>query len=268
MKFEISGKAAFAATGGRPFEADKPALVMIHGAGMDHTVWTLQARYFAHHGWSVLALDLPNHSGSEGPGLASIEEMADWVIAAIDAAGAGQAALVGHSMGALIALEAASRLGERALALLMLGVVPSMGVHPDLQKAADSGDDSAVETMISWSFGRRSHIGGNQVPGSWMSGAGFRVLERGLAASLGGDLAACSAYKGALEAAAKVSCPALILSGDEDKMTPAKMVKPLAEVLAKPSVAVLKACGHMMTIEQPDETLDAMRDFLKEAVNG
>jgi len=263
MRFEVNGKGAFAATGGRPFDPARPALICVHGAGMDHTVWALQTRYFAHHGWTVLALDLPGHGGSDGPALDSVEAMGAWVRQALTAAGGGdQAAFVGHSMGALAALEAAAGAGDDAVALVMLGVVPTMGVHPDLQAAADRGDHRAVETMIGWGFGRSMQIGGNRAPGSWASGAGLRVLERGLAGPLGSDLRASNGYAGALAAAARVRCPALILAGDDDRMTPARQAAPLAEALADARIVVLPRTGHMMSIERPDETLDAMRDFL------
>lgn len=262
MRFQVDGKAAFAATGGRPFDPAQPALVCVHGAGMDHTVWTLQTRYFAHHGWSVLALDLPGHGGSDGPALESVEAMGAWVRAALAAAGGRRAAFAGHSMGALAALEAAGATGDDALAVLLLGVVPTMGVHPDLQAAADDGDHRAVEQMIGWGFGRSMQIGGNRAPGSWVSGAGLRVLERGLAGPLGNDLRAANGYKGALEAAARVRCPALILAGDDDRMTPPRQAGPLVEALSDAKLVVLPRTGHMMSIERPDETLDAMRDFL------
>ncbi|NQW12276.1 MAG: alpha/beta hydrolase [Alphaproteobacteria bacterium] len=263
MRFDVDGKAAFAATGGRPFDPARPAMVFIHGAGMDHTVWTLQTRYFAHHGWSVLALDLPGHGESAGPALQTVLDMAAWSSRALAAVAGTRAAFVGHSMGALVALEAAALAGEAALALIMLGVVPVMGVHPDLQAAADAGDHRAVETMIGWGFGRPAQIGGNRAPGSWVSGAGLRVLERGLRGPLGIDLRASNGYGRALEAAAGVRCPALVIAGDDDRMTPSKGVGPLIEALVDARLTVLPATGHMMSLERPDETLDAMRDFLR-----
>lgn len=264
MKLTVEGIEAFAATGGRPFDPARPALVFIHGAGMDHTVWTMQTRYFAHHGWSVLALDLPGHGGSAGPALADVPAMADWVLKAAKAAGAEKFALAGHSLGALIALEAASLAGEDALAVMMLGAAAAMPVNPALQGAADTGDHGAVEAMIGWGFGRTAQIGGNRAPGAWMPGAGLRTLERGLKGALGVDLKASNGYAGALEAAGKVSCPVLIVAGDDDRMAPLKGAKALAGAFADARLAVLPATGHMMSIERPDETLDTLRDFLKD----
>jgi len=117
MKLSVNGLEAFVATGGRPFDASLPTVVFLHGAGFDHTAWALHDRWFAHHGFAVLAPDLPGHGRSEGPPLPSIGEMADWAIALLDAAGVDGAHLVGHSMGSLIALEAAARHPERVTAL-------------------------------------------------------------------------------------------------------------------------------------------------------
>lgn len=263
MKLTVDGIEAFAATGGRPFDAARPALVFVHGAGMDHTVWTLQTRYFAHHGWSVLALDLPGHGGSGGPALADVPAMAAWVLKAVAAAGADRFAIAGHSLGALIALEAAATAGDKALGLMMLGAAAAMPVNPALQGAADKGDHGAVEAMIGWGFGRPAQIGGNRAPGSWVSGAGLRVLERGLKGPLGVDLRASNGYEGAVAAAGKVTCPVLILAGDDDRMTPLKGAKQLCGAFADARLAVLPATGHMMSLERPDETLDTLRGFLK-----
>jgi len=136
----VDGNQVFAATGGRPFDAAQPAVLFIHGAGMDHTVWALQARYFAHHGRSVLAIDLPGHGRSGGTLLRSIGTMASWIIKLMDAAGLQSAALAGHSMGALIALEVAAAAPARARSLALLGVAERMPVHPDLQAASPPGD--------------------------------------------------------------------------------------------------------------------------------
>lgn len=268
MELKVDGKTVYAATGGRPIESGKPIVLFLHGAGMDHTVWSMQTRYFAHHGWSVLAVDLPGHGRSEGPVLDDLGDLADWSRAVVAAAGGkasgGEAAVyAGHSMGALIALEAAARAGDQALGLMLLGVVPHMAVHPDLQKAADARHHGAVETMIGWGFGRPAQIGGNRAPGSWVAGAGLRVLERGLAGPLGADLRLCNAYEGALEAAAKVRCPTLLLLGADDRMTPPKAAAPLVDALADAKAVLMPATGHMMTIERPDEVLDAMRDYMK-----
>lgn len=264
MKFDVAGREAFAATGGRPFDGALPAILMLHGAGMDHTVWSMQARYFAHHGFSVLAVDLPGHGRSAGPVPESISAFADWCLAALDAVGAGEVMVMGHSMGALIALEVAARLGARAKGLALLGAVPEMKVHPDLLNAARTGNHAALETMVGWSVGKRAQIGGHRAPGAWVCGASMRLLEAGDYAVLATDLAACDAYSAALTTAAAVTCPALVLSGSDDKMTPAKLARPLMDALPDARTFVLPQAGHMMMIEQPDEALDVLAGFFGE----
>lgn len=262
MNLSVDGKTAFVSTGGRSFDPQRPMIVFLHGAGFDHTVWTLQARYFAHHGRAVLNVDSPGHGRSAGPPLVTIEALADWVLKLLDAARAPKAALVGHSMGALVALECAARAPARVWALALLGVAAKMPVHPDLQRAAAANDHVAVDLVTSWGFGRWAHLGGSSVPGAWMMGSATRLLEHAPAGALAAGLAACNAYSGALAAAAKVLCPTLLLLGVMDRMTPPAGARDLATRIAEARTVILPQAGHMMMIEQPDATIDALVDVV------
>ncbi len=262
MDLTVAGQHVHAGTGGRAFDPDLPLIVFLHGAGLDHTVWALPARYFAHHDQSVLAVDLPGHGKSEGKALTSITALANWVVKLLDEVGAGKAALVGHSMGALIALQTAARHGQRVRALALLGAAPKMPVHPDLLSAAEANDHVAFDLMTSWGFGPAGHLGGARVPGSWLMGGGERLLERIKPGVLHTDLAACNAYDQGLEDAAKVACPAVVIMGSDDKMTPARAGAKLAGAIPGAQAIVIPACGHMMLAEKPDETLDALRSVL------
>ncbi len=263
-EFSVDGRAVFAATGGRPFDAALPAVIFIHGAGMDHTIWALQTRYFAHRGRTVVALDLPGHGRSEGPELGSIEELAAWLGRFIEAAGVGEVSLAGHSMGALTALECAASLGGRLRALALLGAAAAMPVHPDLLAAAAADDPLAFELITSWGHGRIGHRGGNRAPGLWLLGGGVRLLQRSSSGVLHHDLIACNTYQEArgLEVAARVACPSLVLLGAQDRMTPAKAGHKLAAVMPGVRVVELDDCGHMMMAEKPDETLNVLREVL------
>lgn len=262
MNLTVDGSEVFAATGGRPFDAGLPAVVFLHGAGMDHTVWALQTRYFAHHGRTVLAVDLPGHGRSAGAPLKSIEDMAAWVVRLLDAAGLGATALAGHSMGALIALAVAGKAPGRVRALALLGAAPRMPVHPDLLAAAEANAHLAVDLVTSWGHGQAGHLGGNRAPGLWLMGGAERVLERSAPGVLYNDLAACNAYAGAAEAAAKIACPCRVIAGAGDRMTPAKAGARLAEAIAGADFTLIEGSGHMMMLETPDETLDALRLIL------
>lgn len=262
MEFTVADKAVFAATGGRPFDPALPAVIFVHGAGMDHTIWALQTRYFAHHGRSVLALDLPGHGRSEGPLLTSIEAIADWLGQVIEACGAGRVALAGHSMGALAAMECAARLGGRLTALALLGVAPAMPVHPDLLAAAQADDHQAFDLVTSWGHGATGHVGGNLAPGLWIMGGGERLLERAAPGVLYNDLTACNAYGNGLEAAKGVACSCKLVLGESDRMTPVNAGRKLGAAIPGAEVAVIPRSGHMMMVERPNETLDALTSVL------
>ena len=262
MDVEVAGKRAHAATGGVAFDASKPTLVFIHGAGMDHTVWALQTRYFAYNGWSVLAVDLPGHGKSDGPALSSIAAMADWIWHLVKAVGSDKAALVGHSLGALTALQAAAQAPDKTLKLALVGAAAAMPVNDDLLNATRDDPELANALIVSWAFGGRSQIGGTRAPGMWMTGSGLQLLARASDGVLHSDFNACNAFQVGLDSAAKVRCPALVLSGAEDVMTPVRAAKPLADALPDGQMTVIADCGHMLMIEQPDRTLDALKSFL------
>jgi pimeloyl-ACP methyl ester carboxylesterase len=256
------GRRLYAHNGGRAFDPALPTVLFLHGAGMDHTVWALQTRWFAHHGRNVLACDLPGHGRSPGPGLASIEAMADAVLAAAKAVRAERVALVGHSMGALVALEAAAREGSGVASLALLGMTPLMPVHPDLLAAAGRGEHKAIELIVGWALGAAAQLGGNPAPGLWLTAAATRLLERADPAVLAGDFAACDAYKGAAAAAARVRCPALLLLGADDRMTPPARAVEFARSFPAGRSTVLRGAGHMMMLEEPAATLAALQTIV------
>jgi len=258
VEFKVGRSRVFAATGGQAFNPDRPAVIFVHGAGNDHTVWHGPSRYFAYHGRSVLAFDLPGHGRSGGIALPTIEGMASWLVRAIDEIGIDRVAIAGHSMGALIALATAAALGERVTSLALLGVAKSIPVHPELLEAAQCNDHLAVDLITSWGFSRHSHIGGCRSPGLWMSGGGMRLLERIPDGVLGNDLSACKAYAGGEDCARRVACPTLLILGLHDLMTPPAGGAELAAEMSNARCVMLADCGHMMLVEKPDETLDAL----------
>jgi pimeloyl-ACP methyl ester carboxylesterase len=265
MLLKVDGRQVNAATGGRTFDAAKPLIVFLHGAGMDHTVWQLPARSFAWHGYSVLAPDLPGHGRSEGPALSSVAAMAAWVAQLLDTAGVREAALVGHSMGGAIALDAAAALGERITRVALLGTAAAIPVHRDLLTAAREQPDTAYRMMTAWSFGARAKMGGNPAPGLWMTGAAMALFARNAAGVLATDLDACNAWKAGVDAAGKVRCPTLVLLGANDIMAPTKSGRALATLIAGSRTIAIEDCGHMMQAEAPDAVLDALIGFFAEA---
>src|SRR6059058_1585529 len=245
MQLSVNGIDTFVATGGREFDVSEPTIVLLHGAGFDHTTWALHSRWFAHHGFAVLAPDLPGHGRTAGPSLGSIADMADWTAALLDAAGAAKAKLVGHSMGSLISLETAARHPAKVSALGLIGTAATMTVGPDLLKAAEANDRSAIDMVSIWGLGFQAELGGSLAPGLWMHSGAQRVLEQCRPGVLFNDLSACNAYQDALTAAAKVTVPTTIILGERDVMTPARAGKALAAALPNSRTVVLRGAGHM-----------------------
>ena len=262
MDLIVDGQTVHSATGSREGGADEPVVIMIHGAGMDRTVWQLQARNIAFRKRRLLAVDLPGHGRSEGDPLETIADMADWITRFMDAGGIASATLIGHSMGALVALEAAARHPGRVEKLVLMGVAETMPVHPDLLNAARENKLLAPELIIFWGMDDSSKVGGHPEPGFWVRGVNQTLLELSRSGVLGVDLAACNDYDGGREAAAKTACPALFILGRQDKMTPAKKGAALAEAMADARTVVIEHCGHMMMNERPNEVHDAFKGFV------
>ncbi|MGH8850450.1 MAG: alpha/beta fold hydrolase [Casimicrobiaceae bacterium] len=262
MQLLVNAAPVYAYTGTRHFHGARPTIVFVHGAANDHSVWALQSRYFAHHGSNAVAVDLPGHGRSGGEALPSIAAIADWLAALLDALGAGRAALVGHSMGALAALEAAARHPARVRALALLGPAAPMAVSDALLDAARAGDHLACELMTGWALSAGSHLGGSRQPGVWMAGSALRLIERSGAGVLHADLDACHRYDNGLAAAAAVACSTLVICGQRDQMVPPKNAGPLLAALADKRVVTISGCGHSMMAEAPDAVLDALREFL------
>lgn len=263
MFITVDGEEVFASDGGAPFDSTQQSVIFVHGAGMDRTVWGQQTRFIAHKGYNVLAVDLPGHGKSSGSVLETIPAMADWLNRFTEAAGAGPAIFVGHSMGTLIALEAAGRRPDLCSGLILAGTSARMRVHPDLIAAAEANQILAPELMTAWGHGPHAHRGGNPASGVWLLGGGVRLLEAALPGVIANDLKACDTYEDALTAAEKVSAPTHILAARYDKMTPPKAAQPIVEAIQASALQVLEGAGHMMMMEAQQETRDFFLASLK-----
>ena len=262
MELTVSGRRCYAYTGGKPFDATLPCIVFVHGALHDHSVFTLLARWFAHHGHGVLAVDLPGHGRSAGLPLASVEAAANWLLALLDAAGVQQAALVGHSMGSLIALEATACAPERVTQLSMLATAYPMKVSPALLDTASDRPLEAIDMVNTFSHSTLAAKPSHPGPGSWLHGANRALMRRVQALQTGcnlfhHDFSVCDAYAGGLEAAARVRCPVTLVLGQGDQMTSPKQASALITALNARTVMV--RAGHALMTEAPDAVLRALQ---------
>jgi pimeloyl-ACP methyl ester carboxylesterase len=265
MQLSVQGRTAYAYTGGKPLDAALPCVVFIHGALHDHSVWTLLARWFAHHGHAVLAVDQPGHVRSAGPVLPDVEALADWVLALLDAAGVERAALVGHSMGSLIALEAAAHAPDRVTHLAMLGTAYPMKVSAALLDMARDSPLKAIDMTNAFSHSTFAAKPSYPGPGSWLHG-GNRALMRRVQAGQSEvnlfhhDFSVCDRYANGMQAAALVRCPVSLIVGEHDQMTSPKLTREIALAL-KAQVHRVPA-GHSMMSEAPDAVLALLRSAL------
>jgi len=261
MDLAVDGRRAFCYTASHALDPKKPTLVFVHGAGLDHSLFGLQSRYFGYHGRNVLALDLPGHGRSEGPPLPTIAAIADWVFGVLDAQGIAGASIVGHSMGALVALEAANRRPERVARIACIGVAYPMKVSQAFLEAARKNEQAAFDMETIWGHAPQVPFGGNPNPGMWMYGDSLARLARLAPGVLHAALKACNDYAAGLESATKVKCPALFILGERDQMTPSKAASALVKAVPGARAVALPS-GHSIMAEAPDATLDALIDFI------
>jgi pimeloyl-ACP methyl ester carboxylesterase len=264
MEFTVDGKKAFAYTAAHALERAKPTIVFVHGAGLDHSWFGLQSRYFGYHGFNVLAVDLPGHGRSKGPPLASIGALADWVMRLLDAAKIERASVVGHSMGALTALECAARHPKRVERVAFLGIAYPMRVSKAFLEAAKNNEQSAFDMDTIWGHAPQVPLGGNPNPGMWMYGDTLARLARLAPGVLHAGLKASNDYAAGLESAKKVKCPALLVLGRRDQMAPPRGAQELAAAIPGAHTVLLPPSGHSLMAEAPDATLDALIAFLRE----
>ena len=261
----------YAYTGGRPLAADRPLLVFVHGAQHDHSVWAMQTRYLAHHGYGVLAFDLPGHGRSDGPPLASIAAIADWVDRAVPAAcraaglaGPPPAAVIGHSMGSLVALELGGRPQRPPwlTALVLVATAVPMRVSDALLAAARDDEPAAFDLINRWSSQGINHRPGTPGPGFSIYNQNRRLMERQKPGVLAVDFSACNGYADGLERAAALAVPTLFVLGEHDQMTPPRAARQVIERIAGARVVTIAGAGHNLMAERPDATLDALAGWL------
>jgi len=262
VNFTVDGRQAFAYTAAHALDPAKPTVVFAHGAGLDHSLFGLQSRYFGYHGRNVLALDFPAHGRSAGPPLGAVTEMADWLLRLLDAAQVRNASMVGHSMGSLVALECAARQPGRIEKIALLGTAYPMQVTQVFLNAAQENRQDAYDMLNIWGHAAQVALGGNPNPGMWMYGDTLARLARLAPGVLYNDLKACHEYAGGEAAATKLQCPVLFVLGRRDQMTPAKAGLAFAKTVAGAQVVQLAPSGHSLMVESPDAVLDALATFL------
>ncbi len=262
MELAVAGRLCHALALNANGTAGRPTVLLIHGAANDSDVWQKIAQGLAAAGYPSLTPDLPGHGLSHGEALGSIEALADWIVALLDAAGIEKAILAGHSMGSLIALEAAARHPQRVSALALLGASAPMPVADALLASARNTPDSACRMIMKFSHTPDFTLHGGGGHGVWGPGATLAIMRRSPPGVLAADLDNCNRYQNGLHAAAAVKCPTLLVVARRDRMTPARNIQALQAELAHASRADIQDCGHAMMNEKPQEIIAALLAFL------
>ncbi|MEI8168981.1 MAG: alpha/beta hydrolase [Rhodoferax sp.] len=266
MFFTVNQAKTYCYTGGKDFDVAKPTIIFIHGVLNDHSVWILQTRYLANHGWNVLAIDLPGHCRSEGEPPTTVEAAADFVIALMDAAGLEKAVLIGHSLGSLIALEAAARAPHRVSQLVLVGTAFPMKVSPALLESSLHEPMKALEMVNVFSRSTLAPPPSAMGPGTWVFGASMALGRRVLASNprvnvFHTGFKACDSYSNGEVAIVQVTCPVLFVLGSVDQMTPPKAAQSLIKKAQNAQVVTLPGGHHQMN-ETPEPMLSALMIFL------
>ena len=246
----------FVSTGGLAFDKEKPSILLMHGSGLTHIVWSLHEQFYASQGFNVLSVDLPGHGNSEGPSLESIEQISNWVKSLINVLGIKKIIIIGHSQGSLIGIDFASRYPDLISSLVLVAGTYKMPVNQDLIDYAEAGDEKAVLLMMKWGYeGSKAFIGGNPVKKIINSSRDIREI-------LAVDLNACNNYKDGKESLKKINCPTLCIFGDLDKMVPLEVGNKMSSMIKNSEKKVINNCGHMIIFEKAFEMRKIVKEFL------
>ena len=257
MILQVDNKNVFVSDAGQSINKNKATIVLLHGSGLSHIVWSLTEQYLSNQNYNVLSIDLPGHGNSEGDCLKSIEEIADWLEKVFKELSISEIIIIGHSQGCLEALEYYYKYSKRVKSLIFVGGSYRMPVNQDLIDLAEDGNDKAVQLMMKWSYeNSKKFIGGNPVEKIINSPRDIREI-------LAIDLVACNNYKNGSEALKSINCPTLFIFGDLDKMINLEKGKKFAELIPNSKTHVIKNCGHMIMFEKAFEMREKISEFLK-----
>ena len=234
----------------------KPSILLMHGSGLTHIVWSLHEQFYSSQGFNVLSVDLPGHGNSSGPALLSIEEISDWVKILMKNADIKKIIIIGHSQGGLVGIDFASRYPELTEKVVLVATSYKMPVNQDLIDLAEAGDEKSILLMMKWSYeGAKAFIGGNPVKKIINSSRDIKEI-------LAVDLNACNNSKDGENAIKKINCPTLCIFGDLDKMVPVKIGLKMTEQIKNSETKIINDCGHMIIFEKAFEMRKLVKEFI------
>lgn len=221
-------------------------LVFIHGAGCTGEVFAAQLAEFG----DGRAPNLPGHLCRGAPG--SIAEFADAIEAYVSKEHLARTVLCGHSMGAAISLELALRAPAWLAGVVLLGGGARMRVAPAILQGLRTDFEAAARTIAGYSFGD---------PTPERVDASVEMMQRVGAEQTLRDFQACDAFD-VLERLEAIRVPLLAVTGEADKLAPAKYAAALADRVPGGRARIVPDAGHFVMIERPAETNESIAAFL------
>ncbi len=236
---------------GRDVDAQRPPVVLVHGAGGNHLVWPAQVRHLAH--TAVYALDLPGHGASPGPSANEISAYSEIVRDFVDVLELPWFLLVGHSMGAAIALDFALAYGYRLAAIVAVAGGARMRVAPQFLEGVVHDFEATTAAMTDYSYHPDTPAAEKELYLRHLREADPHVLY--------GDLVACHNFD-VVDRLPTLTTPALFVCGRQDRMTPPERSIYLHNHVAGSELLLIDDAGHNVMIEQPQTVADGLQAFL------
>ncbi len=233
--------------------ADRPVLLLVHGAGGSHLDWPEELRRMPD--MAVIALDLPGHGRSSPPARSSIAAYANDVEKFMESLGLERVVVAGHSMGGAIAQELAIRQTAPVVGLVLVGTGAKLRVSPALLEMLETDFGTAIAQVPQYAFAPSA-------PDSLRRAHQTRLAQNE-ASVVYGDFAACDIFD-VREQLGQINVPTLVISGSEDVMTPSKYGRYLAYHIPHATFTLIENAGHMMALEQPDEVVTAVTHFIRQ----
>ncbi len=249
---------AYAAAGTGP-----RTVLFLHGIGGNRESFADELPRLAK-SWRALAWDMPGYGASPVIAPLTFEALARAVVAVLDAEGAEQAVLVGHSLGGMIAQETAARFPQRVSGLVLFATSAAFGGKDESFKkeflAQRLAPLDAGKTMPEIAEELTKGLFGPNPP---------EAARRRAIASMAAIPAA--SYRAALECIvtfnrlddlARIACPTLVLAAERDRLAPPRTMERMAARIPGAAYRCIAGAGHLANFEQPAAFAAVLDEFL------
>jgi pimeloyl-ACP methyl ester carboxylesterase len=248
-------------------DGDGEAVLMLHGLGGTSNTWSALAPWIAR--YRRIRPDLPGSGRSDRvEGALSLERFVAAALRVLGAAGAAKAHVVAHSMGTIVAqhLAALHPAVVKSLALFGPLLAPPEPARAAIRARGDKARSGGAAAMAEIADALVQASTAGQTKSRRHAAVAF-VRESLMRQPPDGYARSCEALA-AMQAAdtARIACPTLLVTGDEDGVAPPQSVRQMRDKLAETNrsvqLEVLRGCGHWTPIEMPEACGELLGRFL------